>query len=148
MCFIYVSNIFLKTWIRDNTVDIHFRKIWLIFIKNTYGSFLYFPKTSSTFWLYQRQGSKTNFRLKLKCFLMFKSSLKNFIKDNMVWPILSFQGSYRNIHLMLMYLLVSKIYWRIVSGTLWFDPYSPLQGFYQVFLKGSSIFSVWKVFEP
>ena len=52
----------------------------------------------------------------------------------MVWPILSFQGSYRNfyitrifspklgnVHITLIYLLLSKILLRILSGTVWFD---------------------------
>ena len=92
-----------------------FRKIWLTFIKNTYGAVLHFSNISSTFWLRDNRvwsilsfpgsdilsfhESKTNFYLKLKYFMVFKSSLETFIRDNRVWPILSFQGSYRNFHL-------------------------------------------------
>ena len=72
---------------------------------------------------------------------------KNCIRDNMVWPILSFQGSYINVHLTLIHFLVLKTYWKIVSGTLRFDHYFPFQGFYQVFIKRSCFFSASKVFE-
>ena len=59
---------------------------------------------------------------------------------NMVWPILSFQGSYTNVYLTLIYLLLLKIYWRIVSVPLWFDLCFLFQGFYQVFIKGHAFF--------
>ena len=38
-----------------------------------------------------------------------KIYLKICIRDNMVWPILSFQGSYINVHLTLVYFLALKI---------------------------------------
>ena len=82
-----------------------------------------------------------NFHQKL-FFLFSKIYSKNCIRDNMVWPILSFQGSYMNVHLTLTYFLVLKIYWKIVSGTAWFGCYFPFQGFYQVFVKGWCFFSV------
>ena len=59
---------------------------------------------------------------------------------NMVWPILSFQGSYTNVYLTLIYLLLLKIYWRIVSVPLWFDLCFLFQGFYQVFIKSHAFF--------
>ena len=86
----------------------------------------------------------TNFHLKLFFFLMFKILFKNFIRENMVWPILSFQGSYINVHLTLVYFLVLKIHWKIVSGTARFDRYFPFQGFYQVFIKGSCFLFCFK----
>ena len=82
-----------------------------------------------------------NFHQKL-FFLFSKIYSKNCIRDTMVWPILSFQGSYMNVHLTLTYFLVLKIYWKIVSGTAWFGCYFPFQGFYQVFVKGWCFFSV------
>ena len=80
-------------------------------------------------------------------FLMFKTLFKHFIRDNIVWYILSFQGSYLNVHLTVVYFLVLKNYWKIVSGTAWFNRYFPFQGLYQVFMKGSSFFSVSQVFK-
>ena len=62
----------------------------------------------------------------------------------MVWSILYFQGSYVNVHLTLKYFLVLKTYWKIVSGTLRFDCYFPLQGFYQLFIKGSCFFFLFQ----
>ena len=71
-----------------------FRKIRLDFTKIIHGSFLCFSNISSTFWLNDNtvknivnivlsrtyilsfQGSKTNYHLKLKYFLAFKSSLE------------------------------------------------------------------------
>ena len=86
----------------------------------------------------------------LKGFYSFFFESKTFIRDNMVWPILSFQGSYINVYLTLVYFLVLKIYWKIVSGTAWFGCCFPFQGFYQVFIKGSYIFfcfkSLYKIF--
>ena len=57
-----------------------------------------------------------------------------------VWPILSCQGSYVNVHLTLRYFLVLKTYWKIALGTLWFDRYFPYQRLYQVFIKGACFF--------
>ena len=58
----------------------------------------------------------------------------------LVWPILSFQGSYVNVHLWHIYFLVLKMSWKIISGTVWSDRYFPFQGFYQVFFKDSCFF--------
>ena len=82
-----------------------FTKIWLSFIKNTHGSYLYFSNISSTFWL----------------------------SDNTVGSILSFSGSYilssqgskSNFHLKLKYFLVFKSSLQILSGTIGFDQYCP-----------------------
>ena len=62
----------------------------------------------------------------------------------MVWPILSFQGSYINVHLTLVYFLLLKIYWKVVSATTRFDRYFPFQGFYQVFIKGLCFFFLFQ----
>ena len=91
-----------------------FRKTWSTFIKNTYGSLLYFSNISSKFW--QRantawpilsfqgsntslfEGSNTNFHLTSYiswCSQTFnKKPIKNCLWDNVVWLILSFQGLY------------------------------------------------------
>ena len=98
---------------------------------------------------FHRSFSYTNFQQKLLFFLWFffwcsKIYSKNFIRGNMVWPILSFQESYINVHLMLVYFLPLKIYWKIVSGTARFDYYFPFQGFYQVFIKSSCFLFCFK----
>ena len=97
-----------------------------------------------------RSYSYTNFQQKLWVFFVLffwysKTYSKNCIRDNMVWPILFFQGSYINVHLTLVYFLVLKIYWKLVSGAARFNRYFSFQGFYQVFIKGSCFFSVSKV---
>ena len=53
--------------------------------------------------------------------LVLKCLLKNRIWDVTVWPIFSFKGSYSctNFHQKLYIFLFKKI----VSGTLWFNPY-------------------------
>ena len=84
-------------------------KVWLTFIKDTYGSFLYFPNISSKFWLSGNtvwsilsfQGAYIYFvfsRIKYK-FPPEAQICSNCIRDNTVWPKLSFWGSYRNFHL-------------------------------------------------
>ena len=85
-----------------------------------------------------------HFHLKLVFSWSSRMYSKNSIRDDMVWHILSIQGSYRNVHLTLIYLLVLKIYWKIVSGTLFVDICSPLQRFHQVFMKSSCIFFCFK----
>ena len=40
---------------------------------------------------------------------------------------------------MLIYFLVLKTYWKILSETLQFHRYFPFQGFYQLFIKGSAL---------
>ena len=82
----------LKNWIYDIT-------IWLIF---------YCPSKDLI----------TNFHQKLICFWCSKIHSKNSIRDYMVWPILSLQGSYVNVDLSLTYFLVFKLSWKIVSGTV------------------------------
>ena len=63
------------------------------------------------------------------------------IVSGTIWfDILSFQGSYVNVHLSYIYFLVLKMSWKIVSGTVQFDRYFPFQGFHQVFFKGSCFF--------
>ena len=88
--------------------------------------------------------SYTNFHWRLIFFWSSKIHSKNCIRGNIVWLTLSFQGSYTNAHLTLIYLLVLKNYWRIVSGTVCFDSYFPFQGFYQVFIKGSCFFFLFQ----
>ena len=61
------------------------------------------------------------------------------LKEISIYALI-FSSKLGNFQLMLIYPLVLTIYLRIVSGTVWFDPYSPLQGFYQVLVKGSCFF--------
>ena len=67
----------------------------------------------------------------LKYFLVFKSLLKNYIRDNTVWPKLSFQGSYRNFHLKLKYCLVFKCLLKICVCYITVRPILTLQGSYR-----------------
>ena len=73
-------------------------------------------------------------------FWCLKIYSKNCIRDNMVWHILSFQRSYINVDLMLIYFLVLKMCEKIESWTLGFDCYFLFQEFYQVFIKGLCFF--------
>ena len=57
-----------------------------------------------------------NFHQNLICFWCSKILSKNCIRDNMVWPILSFQGSYVNVYLSHIYFLVLKMSWRVYQG--------------------------------
>ena len=122
-----------------------FWKTWSTFIKNTYGSLLYFSNISSKFW--QRanrvwpilsfqgsytslfEGSNTDFHLTSYiswCSQTFnKKPIKNCLWDNVVWLILSFQGlcSYTNFHqklffffLFLMFKNLFKRFYQIEYG--------------------------------
>ena len=99
-----------------------FRKIWLTFIKNTYGAFVYFSNISSTFWL----------------------------RDNRVWSILSFPGSYilsfhgskTNFYLKLKYFLVFKSSLKTLSGTIGFDPYCPFKDLIEISIKARILFVI------
>ena len=68
------------------------------------------------------------------------------IVSGTIWfDILSFQGSYVNVHLSYIYFLVLKMSWKILSGTVQFDCYFPFQGFHfvsKVFIKFESR-TVW-----
>ena len=68
----------------------------------------------------------------------FKNLFKNMYQGQ--YGLAIFSPKIGNVQLMFIYLLVFKIYLRIVTGTVWLDPYSPLQGFYPVFMKGSCFF--------
>ena len=84
---------------------------------------------------------------------------KNCIRDSMVWRILSFQGSYINVHLILIYFLVlknslkncirdsmvwpffralfsvSKVFKKFESWAIWFNLYCHLEKIDQFLLK-------------
>ena len=106
LCFISVSSIFWKIWI-----NCPFRKIWPTFIKkHTYMTrcciFLMFSDQEA-----MQLDPYCPFK-DLICvfkdliqistephyFLVFKCLLKICVRDNTVWPILSFQGLYINFH--------------------------------------------------
>ena len=126
---------------------INFHRSWCsnVYLKAASGALRFDPYCPSID-LIVIQISTKSFGFFLFCFFWYsKTYSKNCIRDNMVWPILFFQGSYINVHLTLVNFLVLKIYWKLVSGAAWFNRYFSFQGFYQVFIKDSCFFSVSKV---
>ena len=123
---------------------------------------MYFSNISSTFWLSDNTVKNVDnivlsrifyivfsriqdkFSPKARTFFGVQKFIKNFIRDNRIWPILSFQGSYRNFHLSSDICCCSNIYLKTVSDTLWFYPYCPSKDLIQISTKSSYFHGVQK----
>ena len=158
LCFISFSSIFWKAWIslsfKKNCSTFFIKITYLmvqciffsVFLANSYQEVIQFdtycPFKDLIYCLFQ--GSNTNFHLKLILF-----GAQKFIKivynwENTVWPILSFQGSYRNFHWSSCIICCSNICQKTASGTLRFDPYCPFKDLIQISIKSSFFFGVQK----
>ena len=139
-----------------------FRKIRLTFTKIIHGSFLRFSNISSIFWLSDNTVknivnivisrilyivfSRIQHKLPPKAQIFFgvQKFIKNVIRDNRIWPILSFQGCYRNFHLNSDIFCSSNNYLKTVSGTLQFDQYCPSKDLIQSSTKSPYFHGVQK----
>ena len=155
--FYFFSSIFWKAWIRlsfKKNCSTFFMKITYLMVQCIFFSvFLansdqeviqfdtYCPFKDLIYCLYQ--GSNTNFHLQLILFGAQKFIKIVYIRENTVWPILSFQGSYRNTHWSSCIIWCSNICQKTAYGTLRFDPYCPFKDLIQISIK-SSFFLVFK----